>query len=178
MKDSTLTQIQASTLTTLGGTTAGAGIGAAVYKEDRKKGAIIGGIAGGVLGAAFGKVWADSIVKEKQAYASQEAYLQDNIAQVKKRIKDAESANKGLAEEIAALQKSKTVDQQRLAEIKTNIDKCKSLINKDISTARSALASGDANMRAELKQQIGALTSQRDLMAQRMNNLQSLARKI
>jgi hypothetical protein len=86
------------------GGAAGAGVGAlAGGKHHRGEGALIGGLAGAAAGGFIGYKVGESVEKEKQKYATEEAFLQKQVAQAQDERNLVADENAKLKDEIAAL---------------------------------------------------------------------------
>ena len=160
MDDTTATQVQGSALGAIGGAIVGGAIGLATGGNTES--VIAGAIAGGIAGGIAGLVWANSIVKEKAAYANMEDYVNDNIAQLDKRTEEAKKTNAELSKKVADLKaETKSLDAESKKQIATNL----SLIDTDITTAKDAITEASGAKKAELEQQVKALESERDALA-------------
>ena len=174
MSDETRTVGEASVFSAVAGGLLAGGITALATGGDWKA-AALAAAGGAAAGAIVGVVWGQSVVKDKQEYASTEDYLNANIEQLDTRIAQATKYNSELKNEIAAMQKEKKKysdsDYKKLA---SNIDANLSLIDQDISTANLALKeAGDADIN-KLRQKLTTLESERDALSSTKMELEML----
>jgi len=179
--DATNTLIETTSISTAGGGAAGTGLGWLTGKLlGGKRGAQVGAIAGGVLGASLGAFlghkWGESVVRKKSEYASQEQYIKANIKQLNTRISDARNANESLVSQINSLRK----DNQLLAaneykKCKEKVNQGKTLIDKDLKTAKSAMKDASGKELADLKAKYAALQQERAAMVSNINTLNKLS---
>lgn len=160
--DSAKTKTQGTTIGVIGGALAGGAIGLLTGKD--LKSALIGAASGAAMGGLAGYAWGASVVKAKEAYASTEAYLHANIEQLDTRISQARDTNAALQKDIAALRSEhKKMDAAQYATTQKQLQSNLSLMDQDISTAKTAMqdASGDelkalqsmvSNLEAEKKE--------------------------
>jgi hypothetical protein len=119
------------------GGAAGAGVGAlAGGKHHRGEGALIGGLAGAAAGGFIGYKIGESVEAEKRKYATEEAFLQKQVAQAQDERNRIADENASLKDEIAALRLQ--YDQASVAgrgqenDVRTQInDRC-AAINKEL----------------------------------------------
>lgn len=168
------TQLQGSTLGAIGGAVVGGAIGLAAGGDS--KSVIAGAIAGGIAGGIAGLVWANSVVKEKAAYASMEDYINDNIRQLDARTAEAKKNNATLAKTISDLRAKKTKlsasDYQSQAK---KINSGLALIDTDISIAKDAVNEASGAERAKLLSQISTLEAEKKTCQSNLATLKSLS---
>lgn len=188
------TRAQAKTV----GTGAGAAIGggtafgiAKLFGANNKTAGLIAGagaLIGGYVGYHMGSKWGDSIVRERAAYRSQEEYLQANIKQSQKRIKDLNKENRHLSKSIASLktEKQKLKSSHDAMAIKNHnesikqglkdIDYKMALLDKDIRTAKQAVASSPNTQEVnDLKEELSKLQSSRKTYSAQRKDLKNLS---
>lgn len=158
--DGTTTQIQGTALGTLGGAAVGALAGLAI--GGNTKSVVTGLAVGAAAGALSGFVWGNSVVKQKEAYASTEQYIQANNTQLDNRINQTRQYNQNLSKQVASLKaQNKKLSQRE----KANVQKGISLINQDLATARIAKQDASGSELAELNRKIDALNNEKDVLA-------------
>lgn len=158
--DGATTQVQGTALGAIGGAVLGGAIGLAT--GGNSKSVIAGAVAGGVIGAAAGLAWANSIVKEKAAYANMEDYVNDNIKQLDSRTSEAKKTNAKLSEKVASLKaQNKKLSAKETKQLTTNL----ALIDTDISTARDAMAEASSAQKKELETKVKTLQAERETLA-------------
>ena len=175
------TRAQAKTV----GTGAGAAIGGGTAFGIAK---LFGALIGGYVGYHMGSKWGDSIVRERAAYRSQEEYLQANIKQSQKRIKDLNKENRHLSKSIASLktEKQKLKSSHDAMAIKNHnesikqglkdIDYKMALLDKDIRTAKQAVASSPNTQEVnDLKEELSKLQSSRKTYSAQRKDLKNLS---
>lgn len=137
------------------------------------------GAGGAVLGGLIGNRWGASIVKEKGAYATQEAYLKANIKQVNNRISEATSTNQKLASTLSDLKTKKAVlTQDAYNQTKKAMAQQTGLIDQDLNTAREALKDSSGAEATELRNRIAELKNQRNALTRNVANMKSYVRKV
>jgi chromosome segregation ATPase len=127
------------------GGAAGAGVGAlAGGKHHRGEGALIGGLAGAAAGGFIGYKVGESVEKEKQKYATEEAFLQKQVAQAQAERDKVADENAKLKDEITTLRLQ--YDQASVAgrgqedNVRTQInDRC-AAINKELLELQKRIA--------------------------------------
>lgn len=174
MSDSTKTRTQGTAFGALAGGLVGAGIGLATGGDT--KSVLIGAAAGALIGGIGGYAWGNSIVKEKEAYASMEEYINDNQKQLDNRITDVQKANSDLSNQIAQLKKDKTaISKENLAKQNAKLTENLALIDTDITTAKDAAKEASGDELAELNQKIDALSKEKSSLQTNISELDSLA---
>lgn len=174
MSDSTKTRAQGTSFGALAGGLLGAGIGLAAGGDT--KSVLIGAAAGALLGGIGGYAWGDSIVKEKESYASMEEYINDNQKQLDNRITDVQKANSDLTKQITQLKKDKTaVSKANIAKQNAKLTENLALIDSDITTAKDAAKEASGAELAELNQKIDALSKEKKSLQSNISELESLA---
>ena len=174
MRDSTKTKSQGTSFGALAGGLLGAGIG--LVAGGNTKSVLIGAAAGALLGGIGGYAWGDSIVKEKEAYASMEEYISDNQKQLDTRISDVQQANTDLSNQIAKLKADKTaVSKENIAKQNAKLTENLALIDTDITTAKDAAMEATGDDLAELNKKIDALSKEKKRLQSNINELDSLA---
>lgn len=160
MNDQDKTVAQGTAIGTAGGAAVGGGLGYGLAKifglSDRQAAAFaaLGAVAGGAIGYQQGKAWGESVVKQKQEYASTEDYLNDNINQLNNRMVELNAENDRLKSQISTLksqraQLAKSQDQaqkqafnESIASATQEITAKENLIRQDINTGLAALKTG------------------------------------
>lgn len=187
------TRAQAKTVGTGAGAVIGGGSAfgiAKLFGADNKTAGIIAGagtLIGGYIGYRMGSKWGDSIVRERTAYRNQEEYLQANIKQSQRRIKDLNKENRHLSKSIASLkeEKQKLKSSHDAMAIKSHnesikqglkdIDHKMALLDKDIFTARKAVAnSPSTNDINTLKDELSKLQSSKRTYSTQRKELKNL----
>lgn len=121
--------------------------------------------------------WATTKVDGTRGFSSQEARIKANIKQMKTRISDVKKTNYTLEREMDDLRKTKKADRGRLWTIRSNVERRREVLDKNIATAQDALSRGSTDRDGELRTLIGQLEGQRDTMMDNMSKLSSLARE-
>ena len=186
MNDRDKTVAQGKTIGTTGGALAGGGIAFGIAKmfglRDREAAAFatVGALVGAAVGYQKGKAWGESIVRQKDAYASTEDYLVANIDQANRRTSMLNSENKRLVSQISSLRsqraqlaKAQSSAQRRsfnnsIASATQEITQKERLVRKDISNSLAAIkiAKKDGVSQKELaKLDTGVRTMQSQLTA-------------
>lgn len=161
MSDGTKTRTQGTVLGTLGG--AGLGALAGLAAGGNTKSVITGLVVGAAAGAIAGFAWGDSVVKQKEAYASMEEYVKDNNTQLGNRISQTKEYNKKLSKQVAQLRKEgKTLSDEDKKEAKQGID----LINKDLATAKDAQKEASGAALDELNSKIAQMESEKKTLSE------------
>ena len=160
MSDGSRTRAQGSTLGAVAGAALGAALGLAAGGNSK---AVVAGLAAGAaVGALAGYAWGDSIVKQKEAYASMEEYVRDNNIQLSKRIEETKEYNMKLQQQVARLRvQGKRLSDSERAEAQRSID----LISQDLATARDAQKEADGAALKELNLKIEELERQQAMLA-------------
>lgn len=155
MSENTKTVAKGTMLGATGGAAVGALAGMAIGGDEAstKKGAAIGTI----VGALVGYVWSKSSVKKKQAYATNQQYVQANNSQLVNRINQLKQYNSMLSQQQSQGTK---LNAQQLTQIKNGL----SLINNDLSTAQEASKLATGTQLAELTQNIAGLNQQKSIL--------------
>lgn len=159
--DSTMTQIQGTTLGALGGAAVGAVAGLAIGGDTQS---VVTGLAvGAAAGALAGFAWGTSVVKQKQAYASMEQYVSDNNRQLSNRITQTRQYNQKLQKQITSLKGDKSkLDQKSRA----NAQKGLTLINQDLATAQDAKKEASGADLIELNNKINELNKEKAVLTE------------
>ena len=174
MDDTSMTQIQGSTLGALGGAVIGAGIGLALGGDSES--VVAGAIAGGLLGAMAGLQWANSIVKEKAAYANMEDYVNDNIKQLDSRTAEAKKTNEKLSKQVASLKaQNKKADKADIAKQQEALAANLALIDTDLKVAKDAVNEASGAKRSELAAKVEALKAEKKAYEKNNADLAALA---
>lgn len=161
MSDGTKTRAQGTAMGMLSGAALGALSGLII--GGNTKSVITGLAVGAAAGAIAGFAWGDSVVKQKEAYASMEQYVSDNNRQLSNRIAQTKQYNKKLQNQVAALKKEgKSLDQQQ----KANAQKGIALINQDLATAQDAKKEAHGDDLAELNSKINELNKEKAVLAE------------
>ncbi len=161
MSDKTKTRTQGTVMGTLGGAALGALAGLATGGD--KKAVITGLVVGAAAGALTGFAWGESIVKQKEAYASTEEYVRDNNKQLDNRIAETKKYNQKLSQEVSKLRsEGKSLSAQERDNAKQGI----ALIQKDIDTAKQAKQDAQGADLAELNQKIANLDKEKSVLAE------------
>ena len=169
-----MTQIQGSTLGALGGAVVGGAIGLAVGGDSES--VVAGAIAGGLLGAMAGLQWANSIVKEKAAYANMEDYVNDNIKQLDSRTAEAKKTNEKLSKQVASLKaQNKKADKADIAKQQEALAANLALIDTDIKVANDAVKEASGAKRSELAAKVEALKAEKKAYEKNNADLAALA---
>ena len=172
--DTGMTQIQGSTLGALGGAVVGGAIGLAVGGDSES--VVAGAIAGGLLGAMAGLQWANSIVKEKAAYANMEDYVNDNIKQLDSRTAEAKKTNEKLSKQVASLKaQNKKADKTDIAKQQEALAANLALIDTDIKVANDAVKEASGAKRSELAAKVEALKAEKKAYEKNNADLAALA---
>jgi len=172
--DTGMTQIQGSTLGALGGAVVGGAIGLAVGGDSES--VVAGAIAGGLLGAMAGLQWANSIVKEKAAYANMEDYVNDNIKQLDSRTAEAKKTNEKLSKQVASLKaQNKKADKADIAKQQEALAANLALIDTDIKVANDAVKEASGAKRSELAAKVEALKAEKKAYEKNNADLAALA---
>ncbi len=168
-------EIEATSISTLGGTAVGAALGVAAghvvgkmagfdEKKSRLIGGVIGGVVGFIQGYKFGQAWTKSIIRKKEAYASNEAYLEANIDQLEYRNKETiRQINMitGLMNSITTKTRAKFSKKEARA-IRDYARAGVKLIDQDLATARKIKSKEvKPEEMAKLKAEIAKLSKQR-----------------
>lgn len=159
LSDGATTQIQGTALGTLGGAAVGALAGLAIGRNTKS---VITGLAvGAAAGVVAGFSWGSSVVKQKQAYATTEQYIQANYEQLASRIAQARQYNQMLSDQVASLDaQHKTLSQQEIATAQKGI----SLINQDLATARAARQDATESELEKLNRMIDELDAEKEVL--------------
>ena len=172
--DTGMTQIQGSTLGALGGAVVGGAIGLAVGGDSES--VVAGAIAGGLLGAMAGLQWANSIVKEKAAYANMEDYVNDNIKQLDSRTAEAKKTNEKLSKQVASLKaQNKKADKADIAKQQEALAANLAIIDTDIKVANDAVKEASGAKRSELAAKVEALKAEKKAYEKNNADLAALA---
>jgi hypothetical protein len=127
------------------GGAAGAGVGAlAGGKHHRGEGALIGGLAGAAAGGFIGYKVGESVEKEKQKYATEEAFLQKQVAQAQAERDRVADENARLKDEITTLRlqydQASVAGRGQESDVRTQInDRC-AAINKELVELQKRIA--------------------------------------
>jgi outer membrane lipoprotein SlyB len=174
LDDTGMTQVQGSALGALGGAALGGAIGLAVGGDT--KSVVAGAVAGGLLGAVAGLQWANSIVKEKAAYANMEDYVNDNIKQLDSRTAEAKKTNAKLSKQVASLKaQNKKVDAAEINKQKEALAANLALIDNDIKVANDAAKEASGAKRSEIIAKVEALNAEKKAYEKNNADLAALA---
>lgn len=174
LDDTGMTQVQGSALGALGGAALGGAIGLAVGGDT--KSVVAGAVAGGLLGAVAGLQWANSIVKEKAAYANMEDYVNDNIKQLDSRTAEAKKTNAKLSKQVASLKaQNKKVDAAEINKQKEALAANLALIDNDIKVANDAAKEATGAKRSEIIAKVEALNAEKKAYEKNNADLAALA---
>lgn len=142
----------------------GAGIGALAGGKNKGKAIAAGAAIGGAVGGVAGLLFAEHVVKEKQAAIATESELRSNIQAIDYRINQCSKENNALK---AAIQKAKE-NKLSAAEQKKRLESAEAMenqITKDIATARKNLRSTSGDASDQLRAEIQQLENQRSSLA-------------
>lgn len=177
LNDSDLTMLEGTGGGAVAAGTAGYGIAKLVGASN--KNATYVAVTSAVLGGFLGNRWAASVVKEKEAYASSEAYLKANIKQLDTRISNVRSTNDQLQSKISSLKAKKgKISSQEMSKVRQAHAQQKQLIQTDIDNAKKALSSGNAQQKEALRQRISTLQQQRTVLGNQVATLSRYEAKI
>lgn len=161
MSDGAMTRTQGTVL----GTLAGAGMGAlsGLVTGGNTESVITGLVVGAAAGAVSGYVWGDSVVRQKQAYASMEEYVRANNTQLSNRISQTKKYNKKLSNQVAQLRKEgKALSAAEKKEARQGL----ALIDKDLAAAKDARNEANGAALTELNGKIAELSRQKSTLAE------------
>ena len=174
LNDTQMAQIQGSALGAIGGAVVGGAIGLAVGGDTES--VVAGAVAGGLLGGMAGLQWANSIVKEKAAYANMEDYVNDNIKQLDTRTSEAKKTNANLSKKVASLKaENKKMDQAELTKHKEALAANLTLIDADIKVAKDAANEATGAKRSEILAKVEALNAEKKAYQKNNDELAALA---
>lgn len=148
----------------------GAGIGALAGGKNKGKAIAAGAAIGGAVGGVAGLLFAEHVVKEKQAAIATESELRSNIQAIDYRINQCNKENNALK---AAIQKAKE-NKLSAAEQKKRLESAEAMenqITKDIATARNNLRSTSGDASDQLRAEIQQLENQRSSLASNRREL-------
>lgn len=166
--DRTNTMAQGTAIGAVSGAAIGAGIGALFGKKYIGLGSAIGGLVGG----AVGYQWAKSVVKKKEAYANNEAWIRANINQLDKRITNVRRSNQSLSQQIATLKKNKQkINSSDYLALKKAANSNAGLIDTDIANAQKAMKDASGDDLARLRTQVKTLRQERATMLSNVSQL-------
>lgn len=161
-----------------GGAAGGAAIGALLGNliGGDTAGTLIGAGIGAAVGLIGGYVWNESMVRERAAYSSSQAYIQANQKQLDNRIAQAQKANRKTTNQVASIQQNKqkisAKDKQKETQVMTqNIN----LMEKDIQTAKKASKEASGAELQELRSKINTLSAEKKQMEKNRKAIASIS---
>lgn len=187
------------------GTLLGAGIGAALgtgiaaivthgNSEAMLKGAAIGGALGGLAGHSYGS----KVAAKKARYASQEAYLQDCIAELRDERARVAAANTKTRSQIAsqkqelneliALQQNNQPTREKFVSLRKSVDSSIQIASKDLQRTNTLIQDHEAALqdptntadlgnKADWKSELAILKAERAQLQASINSLNAIDSK-
>lgn len=173
MSDRSLVKVQAistgAAVGALGGAALGAGISAIAGGNSKKnlQAAAIGAGIGLLAGAIAGNSWGDRVIKKKEEFASMEEYYKQHIDLMNDRTKQVNDVIADLDKSIA---KQEAITAATYAKTKKDVDDLLRRTENEIAAAR-------AENNPVVNASADTLSAQRELLVQRMTELEALAIK-